>query len=53
VKRLLALVGMTVGGWLGWAIGAWFSLFAAFVVGMIGSAAGLYLVNRYLFDWIP
>jgi hypothetical protein len=44
---------MTAGGWIGWEIGASVSIFTAFVVGMIGTAAGLYLVNRYLFDWIP
>ncbi len=33
MKRLLDLVGMSVGGWLGWTAGAAISLFTAFIVG--------------------
>ena len=39
-------VGMTVGGWLGWAVGATISLFTAFIVGMVGTGAGLYAARR-------
>jgi hypothetical protein len=46
MKRLLDLVGMTAGGWLGWMLGAWVSVFTAFITVMIGTGAGLYAARR-------
>jgi hypothetical protein len=46
VKGLLNLVGMSVGGWIGWALGAQVSLFTAFILGFVGTGAGLYLTQR-------
>jgi len=53
VKRLLDLVGMTAGGWLGWAMGAWISVFTAFIISMIGTGAGLYVTRRLVRGWLP
>ncbi|HEX6913572.1 MAG TPA: hypothetical protein VF142_24410 [Longimicrobium sp.] len=49
--KLLALLGMTIGGWMGWAVGARFGLFAAFILGVVGTAAGLYLGRRVSNDY--
>ena len=46
MKRLLDLIGMTAGGWLGWTAGAMVGIFTAFIVSMIGTGAGLYAVRR-------
>jgi hypothetical protein len=46
MKKILDLVGMTVGGGLGWALGATTGIFGAFVVGMVGTGLGLYAVRR-------
>jgi hypothetical protein len=43
MDRLLGGLGATVGGALGWWAGARAGLFAAFLLGMIGTGAGLYL----------
>ena len=53
MKRLVDLIGMTVGGWIGWAAGAPVSIFTAFMVSMVGTGLGLYLVRRYLGPYIP
>lgn len=53
MNRLLAFIGMTIGGWIGWEIGSAVSFFAAFIVGMVGTAAGLYVVNRYIDRYLP
>lgn len=50
LKRLLDLIGMSVGGWLGWAAGALISLFTAFVVSVVGMGVGLYAVRRLTKD---
>ena len=45
VEKLLIFFGLTVGGWLGWAAGEPFGMFAAFVLSIVGTALGL-LVGR-------
>jgi len=46
VQRLFGFIGMTIGGWLGWAIGAPISIFTAFMVSMVGTGVGLYAAIR-------
>ncbi|HEX8431700.1 MAG TPA: hypothetical protein VF625_10440 [Longimicrobium sp.] len=46
MQKVLSLFGMTVGGWAGWAVGAPFSLFAAFILSIVGTGVGLYLGRR-------
>ena len=53
MNRLLNLIGMTAGGWLGWWIGAFFSLFTAFVIGMVGTGVGLYAAQRFTRQYFP
>lgn len=44
--KLLGFVGLTVGGWLGWAVGARVSLMLAFMLSIVGTGFGLYLGRR-------
>jgi len=44
--KLLSYMGMFVGSWAGWAIGAQISLFTAFMVSMVGTGIGLYAARR-------
>lgn len=46
MAKILNLCGMCVGGWLGWVIGARVGFFTAFIVSVVGSAAGLYAAIR-------
>lgn len=46
MKRLLDLVGMSIGGWLGWTAGAAVSIFTGFIVSMVGTGIGLYAIRR-------
>lgn len=46
MKRLLDLILMSLGGWIGWIAGAWISLFVAFIAAVIGTGAGLYLARQ-------
>ncbi|MEQ1857527.1 MAG: hypothetical protein ABL963_13795 [Longimicrobiales bacterium] len=48
MKRLFDLIGMTVGGWIGWAMGAYVSMFTAFIVSIVGTGVGLWATRRYL-----
>lgn len=53
MKWIAALLGMTMGGWLGWEIGSWVSIFTAFIVSVIGTGVGLYVVNRLSARYLP
>lgn len=46
MKKLLGFVGMTVGGWAGWALGASFGTMSAFIVSVIGTGLGMYVGIR-------
>lgn len=47
MKWILDMIGMTVGGWIGWAVGAPISIFTAFMISMVGTGAGLYVTRRF------
>lgn len=49
--RLLAFLGMAIGGWVGWTVGARFGFFAAFILGIVGTGIGLYAGRRVACDF--
>ena len=53
MKGLLSFMGMSLGGWVGWFLGAQISFFIAFVVSMVGTGAGLYYTQRALRNLLP
>ena len=53
MKRLLDLIAMSLGGWLGWTVGALVSVFVAYIVSVIGAGAGLYLARRTTKNLLP
>ncbi len=53
MKGFLNLFGMSVGGWIGWAIGAQVSIFTAFIVSMVGTGVGLFYTQRALKRLLP
>ena len=46
MNGFLNFFGMSVGGWIGWALGAQVSIFTAFVVSMVGTGVGLFYGAR-------
>jgi hypothetical protein len=46
VIKLLGWVGASVGGGVGWWAGDRIGLFAAFILSVVGTGAGLYLGRR-------
>ena len=46
MDKLLGFLGLMVGGWLGWAIGARFSFTLALLVSIVGTGVGLYIGRR-------
>ena len=53
MKGFLNLFGMSVGGWIGWALGAQVSFFTAFIVSMVGTGVGLFYSQRAIKRLLP
>lgn len=53
MKGMLNFIGMTIGGWIGWAIGAQVSIFTAYMVSMVGTGLGLYAAIRVTRQLMP
>ena len=53
MKRLLDIITMTAGSYLGWMIGAYISIFTAFIVSMVEMGLGLYLGRRFTKGILP
>lgn len=53
MERVLDFIGMFVGGWLGWMLGAVVSFFTAFMLGIVGTGVGLYVARRFGGSLLP
>jgi hypothetical protein len=51
MEKLLIFLGLSVGGWIGWAVGAPFGMFAAFMLSIVGTGLGLYVGRRIARDY--
>ena len=46
MRKILGFVGLTAGSYIGWWIGAVFSIMAAVLLSFVGTGIGLYVANR-------
>jgi uncharacterized protein YcfJ len=46
MSKLLAIIGATIGGWLGWWIGDLVGVMTAYMLGVVGTAGGVYVGYR-------
>jgi hypothetical protein len=46
MNKLLAFVGATIGSAAGWWVGAFVGTMTAFMIGMVGTGAGVYVGHR-------
>jgi len=53
MKGILNFMGITIGGWIGWVVGAQVSVFTAYVVSVVGTAVGLYAAIRTTKHLLP
>ena len=42
MRKMFGLLGATVGGWVGWVVGAPMGTIAAFMLSMVGTGVGMY-----------
>jgi hypothetical protein len=53
MKKLLVLVGTTVGGAIGWWIGDRVGIMTAFIMSMVGTGLGMYVGIRIAREYGP
>ena len=46
MSNFFAFVGASVGGWIGWAVGAHLGFMWAWMLSIVGTAAGVYAGRR-------
>jgi hypothetical protein len=53
MKRIFNFIGMTLGGWVGWQLGILISVFAAYMIAVVGTGIGLYASQRFSKRLLP
>jgi hypothetical protein len=53
MKRLLVMVGATVGGSIGWWAGSGVGIMTAFLLSVVGTAAGIYAAIKVYENYLP
>lgn len=50
---LIILLGTSIGGGIGWWIGAKVGMMTAFILSMVGTAVSLYFCRRFIQEYMP
>ena len=53
LRKIVAFIGATVGGAVGWWIGSQFGPMTAYLASMLGTAAGVYFAGRWFRSLMP
>lgn len=52
MRKLLTLISVSIGGWVGWWLGARVGIMTGFFLSMIGTGLGLYVAQRFIRDYL-
>jgi hypothetical protein len=52
MKKLLIIIWISIGGWIGWWIGEHFGIMSAYLLSVAGSAAGLYFGKKIMTNFM-
>ena len=50
---LIIMVGTSIGGGIGWWLGARFDIMTAFILSMVGTAVSYYYCRRFITEHMP
>jgi len=51
--KVVTFIGATLGGAVGWSLGEGFGVMTAFLLSVVGTAAGVYAARRWLSEYLP
>ena len=51
VEKMFALIGATLGGWIGWAVGSPLSFYAGLFASLLGTGVGIWFARRIVDDY--
>jgi hypothetical protein len=52
MKKVLIIVFISIGGWIGWWLGNHFGLMTAYLLSVVGGAAGLYIGRKIMSNYM-
>lgn len=52
MERVLHFLALSLGGWLGWALGSMAGLLPAMALSAVGSGVGLWMAIRLGHEWL-
>lgn len=52
MNKLLGFIGATIGGSIGWWLGARIGMMTAFMVSIVGTGVGMYAARRLFSDYL-
>ena len=52
MKKLLLILSITIGGWIGWWIGEHIGIMTAYFLSVLGAAAGLYFGRKIMSNYM-
>ncbi len=48
MKKVLDILSISIGGWIGWWLGNYFGFMTAYFLSVVGAAAGLYFGRKIM-----
>jgi hypothetical protein len=52
MKKLLILIIISIGSWIGWWLGSYAGVMTAYLLGVVGAAAGLYFGRKIMSNYM-
>ena len=52
MKKLLILIFISIGSWIGWWLGDHVGIMTAYIVSVFGAAAGLYFGRKFMSNYL-
>ncbi len=52
MKKLLIIIWISIGGWIGWWIGKHIGIMTAYMLSVVGAAAGLYFGRKIMINYM-
>jgi hypothetical protein len=52
MKKVLVILSISIGGWIGWWLGSYIGFMTAYFLSVVGAAAGLYFGQKIMRNYL-